>query len=66
MKPIIPFVYFKNQVKALVTKAYEAGIEKGFKAGYVVGKVEATNKGAILGGVRISEEVEQILKEKDF
>ena len=62
MKPI----YFRNQVRLLIKKAFEAGIEKGFKAGYMVGKVDATSKGTILGGVRISEEVEQILKEKDF
>lgn len=52
-----------DDIKRKLKQAYEAGINKGYELGYMMGKTERTNRGFIIGS-KVDQEIEEILKEK--
>jgi len=54
----------KKRLTNLCNEVYAKGVTSGYRLGYLQGQIEKSNKGYILGA-RVTEQVEQILKEKE-
>ena len=48
----------------LLKKVYESGMAKGYELGWLMGRVEKSNRGFIIGS-RLDQEIADILKQKE-
>lgn len=53
-----------KKLKRIWQKGYDAGLAKGYELGFMMGKTERTNRGFIIGGSKVDQQIEQILKGK--
>lgn len=56
----------RNKLNKLLKDSYLVGLSTGYNVGCISGRAEVRNRGAILGGVRVEEEVNEILKKEGF
>jgi len=56
----------KRETEIMVNYAYQKALKNGYGIGKIVGGAEARNRGAIVGGVDMKKEVEEILRSKEF
>ena len=52
-----------RQAKPHLKKTYEDGLHKGYELGWMMKRIDLTNKGFVISG-KVNEQVKQILKGK--
>jgi len=62
----IDYQILKKKINKLLKDSYLVGLNTGYKTGYTAGQADARNRGAILGGVKVEDEVAEILKREGF
>ena len=55
--------FFRKQIRAELKRAYDAGLARGYKLGYMAGRIEASNRGYILAS-KADSDLDAILKDK--
>ena len=59
---------FMRQMKEQIQRAYDAGLNKGYELGYMMGKADRTNRGFIIAPYnkqeKVKQEIEEILQNK--
>ena len=55
-----------KRLRDLLKEAFTKGLNVGDGIGYQRGKAESCRRGVILAGINIDQQVEEILREKEF
>lgn len=58
------FISDKN-LKKLCQDYYSKGVTKGYELGYGLGKTERDNRGFVMAGTKVDQELKEILKSKE-
>ncbi len=61
---VIPYGLVETKMKKLLLKVAEEQLVKGYELGFEAGLAAAERKGCILGGVRIREQIDKIMRDK--
>uniref|UniRef100_A0A6M3Y0V3 Uncharacterized protein n=1 Tax=viral metagenome TaxID=1070528 RepID=A0A6M3Y0V3_9ZZZZ len=50
-----------KQLQQIRQKGYDEGVAKGYELGFLLGKIERTNRGAIIGS-KVDEQIKEIME----
>lgn len=54
----------REEIRRAYGLGYDGGITKGYELGWMMRETEESNRGFIIGGSKVEQEIEEILKAK--